>query len=49
MKNLGEDVRRRRWKFIGQIMSKEQKSYYVNLDTRRAPKEGQTKDYMEDS
>ena len=48
MKNLGEDVGRKRWKFIGQVMSKEPKSCCVNLDTTVAPKEGQTQDKMED-
>ena len=44
MENLSEDVRRRRWKFIGHIMRKEPNNDCINLDTGRATKTGQTKD-----
>jgi len=51
MENLSEDVRRRRWKFIGHIMrelrTKQRLQDCINLELGRATKAEQTQDNME--
>ena len=50
IENLGEDVQRRRWKFIGHIMRKELQNNcrtVLTLRPREAAKKGKIKDNME--
>ena len=51
MRKLSDDVRRRRWQFIGYIMRKEPdtdcRTVLINMDTGKAQKARETQDRME--